>query len=80
MRLKELQDYYGTWAELTRQLRFPSSSAHNWIRRGSIPYDAQLVIEKRSKGRFKADENDDHRLTCRATGHAVRTSKTLQHK
>jgi len=56
MLLQELYDHYGTWTKLSRDLGFGSSTYQIWRKKGCIPYPSQLVIEKKTKGIFKADE------------------------
>lgn len=56
MLLQELYDYYGSWTKLTKELDLGLTTYHGWLKKGYIPYSTQLVIEKKSKRRFKADE------------------------
>lgn len=56
MILNELYEYYGTWTELCRELKLGNNTYQTWRRQGYIPFQTQLLIENRSRGRFKADE------------------------
>jgi len=56
MLLNELYDYYGTWTNLVRELNLGNSTYQIWRKQGYIPFTAQLLIEKKTKGRFKACE------------------------
>jgi len=62
MRLDELYNYYGTWYALARALNVGVNTHQYWRKIGYIPYPTQLVIEKRTKGLFKASEEDAKRL------------------
>lgn len=57
MILQELYDFYGTYAEISRELRFGHCTYQSWRAKGYIPYSTQCRIEKDSKGRFKADKS-----------------------
>lgn len=57
MLLHDVHQYYGTWSHLTRELKLGMTTYQNWVRKGYIPYTTQLVIEKKTKGRFVANEN-----------------------
>lgn len=57
MLLRELHEYYGTWTELTRKLELGYSTYRGWLKNDSIPYLMQLLIEKKTEGRFLADIN-----------------------
>jgi hypothetical protein len=56
MLLTELYDYYGTWTLLGRELGLGNSTYQVWRRQGYIPFTAQLLIENKTKGLFKACE------------------------
>lgn len=58
MRIEELYAHYGTWTELAHALNIGMNTHQYWRKIGYIPYPTQLVIEKKTKGRFKASEND----------------------
>lgn len=58
MRIKELYEHFGTWTALARALDQGMNSHQYWRKIGYIPYPAQLVIEKKTKGKFKASEED----------------------
>jgi hypothetical protein len=55
MLMKELHDYYGNWSKLTRELDLGISTYQGWVKKGYIPYTTQLIIEKKTKGKFKAN-------------------------
>lgn len=56
MLVEELHDYYKTWSNMVRELNLGLSSYRYWIQKGYISYKTQLLIEKRTNGRFIADE------------------------
>lgn len=56
MLLEELYRHYGTWTNLVRSLNIGSTTYQVWRKRGFIPFRTQLLIENKTKGRFKADE------------------------
>lgn len=56
MLLTELYEHYGTWTELGRELRLGNSTYQVWRKKGYIPFRAQLLIENRTNGLFKAEE------------------------
>ncbi len=55
MLLQELYGFYGSWAKLTRELGLGSTTYQPWVKKGYIPYTTQLLIEKKTKGKFRAD-------------------------
>ncbi|CEG60997.1 hypothetical protein [Legionella micdadei] len=56
MLLDELYAYYKSWTALTRDLKFGFNTYQGWRKKGYIPYATQLLIEKKTNGRFKANE------------------------
>lgn len=56
MLLDELHKYYGTWTLLARELDLGNSTYQLWRSKGYIPFKAQLLIENKTKGLFKACE------------------------
>lgn len=56
MLLQELYEHYGNWTRLVRELDFGTSTCQLWRKRGYIPFKTQLLIEYKTKGRFKANE------------------------
>lgn len=56
MLLSELHAYYGTWTLLARELDLGNSTYQLWKKQGYIPFKAQLLIENKTKGLFKACE------------------------
>lgn len=59
MTLQELKDKWGTWMAVANELKMSQSGVTYWRKRGSIPYDSQLVIQDKTKGAFKAKREDD---------------------
>lgn len=55
MLIEELHSYYGTWADTMRQLGFAPNTYLGWKKKGFVPYLTQLIIEKKTDSRFKAD-------------------------
>jgi hypothetical protein len=58
MRIEELYSKYGNWSATALQLGKTLSAINYWRKIGYIPYPAQLVIEKKTKGLFKARMED----------------------
>ena len=56
MTLEELKKHYMTWTRVMRELDFSPNAYQNWVRAGSIPLHAQLRIQDKTKGLFKADK------------------------
>jgi hypothetical protein len=56
MKICELREYYGTWANMTRKLELGSTTYLGWVRKGYIPFATQCVIEKKTNKKFKANE------------------------
>ena len=56
MLLSELYEHYGTWTQLVRELNLGNSTYQIWRKKGYIPFKAQLLIENKTKGFFKAYE------------------------
>lgn len=63
MTLQELKDKWGTWMAVANELKMSQSGVTYWRKRGSIPYDSQLVIQDKTKGLFKAKREDDIQST-----------------
>lgn len=66
MRLQELKEKWGTWMAIAIELKMSQTGVTYWRKRGYIPFPAQLVIEKKTKGMFKAtmeDAKPDERTT-----------------
>ena len=59
MTLQELKEKWGTWMAVAIELKMSQSGITYWRKRGSIPYDSQLVIQDKTKGTFKAKREDD---------------------
>lgn len=58
MRIEQLKEHYGTWTNLCHELKTGMNSHQYWRKVGYIPYPTQLVIEKKTKGLFKASVDD----------------------
>lgn len=58
MTVEELYKHYGTWTAVAIELKIATTGVTYWRKRGYIPYPAQLVIEKKTKGLFKARKED----------------------
>ncbi len=56
MKLDELYRHYGTWTNLARALDIGNSTYQVWRKKGCIPFKAQLLIEHKTNGLFKANE------------------------
>lgn len=57
MLLEELYQHYGTWTNLVRDLDLGNSTYVVWRKKGYIPFKAQLLIENKTQGFFKADKD-----------------------
>ena len=58
MKIDELKNYYKTWSNICREFGMGLNATQYWRKIGYIPYRTQLLIEKQSKGKFKA--NTEH--------------------
>ena len=59
MTLIEIYESYGcNWAKVARELKIGSTTLQKWKKRGYIPIRSQMVLEKRTKGIFKARLQD----------------------
>lgn len=63
MTFEELKKYYGTAVEMTRALGIGINAPQYWKKHGYIPYSAQLLIEKKTNGRFTAQEQHGKPVT-----------------
>jgi len=59
---QQLKNHYITWTRAMRELDFSPNAYQNWLRAGSIPLHAQLRIEDKTKGKFKADKKAENRF------------------
>ena len=58
MRLFELYEAYQySWTNVSKATGYTQGCIYGWRQRGYIPFKAQLIIEQRLNGRFKADIN-----------------------
>lgn len=62
MTLDELKNHWKTWLSVSLELKVSQSAVTYWRKRGSIPYNTQLVIQDKTKGLFKARKEDDTQL------------------
>lgn len=65
MLIQELYGHYGSWAETMLSLEMGSTSYQAWLRRGSIPYRTQQIIESHTRGLFKAEKSHDNKVDGR---------------
>lgn len=68
MLLSELHAYYGTWTLLARELELGNSTYQTWRKQGYIPFKAQLLIENKTKGLFKACEEQGKPVVSKIGG------------
>lgn len=54
MLLKDLYKHYGSWPNLEQALEIGTMSYRYWKDKGYIPISAQVMIELKTKGLFKA--------------------------
>ncbi len=67
MNISQVYMYYGgNWKLAMSELKMSPVCYTYWIRRGSIPFRSQLIIEKTTKGELKASSSDDIRVRQRA--------------
>jgi hypothetical protein len=58
MKLDELIQEYGSEIKVAAELGFSHQSVKNWKDdNGNIPFNSQCVIEVKTKGKFKAEQN-----------------------
>ena len=56
MTVSEVQAYYGhDWREFVKRAGFSRRTWFNWQAGGSVPMDAQLRLQRKTRGRLKAD-------------------------
>ena len=55
MLIAELHKHYKTWTRVARELEIGMNAHQYWRKRGYIPFSAQLLIERKTNGLFKAD-------------------------
>lgn len=59
MTLQEIYEHYqSNWAFASRELKIGTTTIQKWKKRGYIPIRSQMVLEKRTKGIFKARLQD----------------------
>jgi hypothetical protein len=59
MLLEEMKEYYKTYQKMNRVLELSTTTYQDWRRKGGIPLKTQLLIERKTNGRFVADEKHD---------------------
>lgn len=55
MTIEQLTEYYGNAYRFEKTTRMTRQSFHNWVKWGRIPVQSQLLIEKITKGKLKAE-------------------------
>lgn len=55
MTYEEVEKYYGSGYRIAKDGGFSAGAPYNWKRQGFIPIETQMIIEKRTEGRLKAD-------------------------
>lgn len=58
MTLDDLYKRWGTWMAVANALKISQSGVTYWRKRGYIPFQAQLLIERKTNGALKAREED----------------------
>lgn len=59
MKLHEIYNYYqNNWSEACRELRLGFSTIYKWQKKGYIPIRSQMILERRTRGLFKARIED----------------------
>lgn len=56
MKIDEVHEYYGNFANISRALGVGQNAYQYWRKIGYIPYRAQLLIEKNTGGKLKASD------------------------
>lgn len=59
MTLRDVLKYFGNWQNAAMQIGVSRSTVAKWVQRKSIPFCAQLKIEKATGGNMLALERDD---------------------
>jgi len=62
MVVKDILNFFGTWAEAARELRMGHNTLQTWKRKGFIPIRSQHRIERFTDGALKADVDHDFQL------------------
>ena len=52
---EDLKDYFGNAYRFSQKTPMTAQSFHNWVKAGRIPKPSQLLIEKITKGKLKAE-------------------------
>ena len=60
MTIDDIKEFYGSYYNCCKQLRFSTQTPQNWKRLGYIPITTQMKIERLSEGALKADLKDCH--------------------
>lgn len=60
MLLEEVYRHYGeNWSNVARELSLGFTTTRGWRKKGYIPYETQVLIEKKTNCLFIADESHD---------------------
>jgi hypothetical protein len=54
---QDLIDYYGNAYMFGKTTPMTAQSLHNWVKKGVVPVSSQLLIEKLTEGKLKAEWN-----------------------
>lgn len=52
---QDLIDYFGNAYRFSKATPMRAQSFHNWVKAGRIPVPSQLLIEKLTEGKLKAE-------------------------
>ena len=55
MLYEELLGHFGGLSKAARALKMKKQTVHSWKARGAIPFEAQFLIQLKTKGQLKAD-------------------------
>ncbi len=58
MTIKEVYDYFKSWYQIYKQVGFCANTPKNWRKKGFIPADSQLKIERYTEGKLKFRSED----------------------
>lgn len=55
MTIDEIHVYFGNWTKAMRGLDLSVNAYQNWLKNGYVPLSTQIKIQKKTKGKLKAD-------------------------
>jgi len=56
MTIDEIYTYYNrNWSQVARELKIGVTTYTKWLKKGYIPIETQVAIEKKTNGLFKAN-------------------------